>query len=107
MATYKKDGPRFDGTNYSLWKVRMQCQLRCIGEAFQKITKDPYVIPQNGPSTIDEIKDAENNIRVIEALVSALTDSEMENVIGLQIAHEIWMKLETLYEGNAQVKLAK
>lgn len=28
-------------------------------------------------------------------------------MIGLQTAHEIWKKLETLYEGDAQVKVAK
>lgn len=39
--------------------------------------------------------------------MSALTDAKMTNVMGLQTAHEIWEKLETLYEGDKHVKVAK
>lgn len=61
----------------------------------------------NRPITPDEIKEVEHKIRGKEALLSALTDLEMKNVMGLQITHEIWEKLETLYEGDKQVKVAK
>lgn len=57
--------------------------------------------------TGDEIEEVEHNIRVKEALMSALIDSEMTNVMGLQTTHEIWEKLQTLYEGDKQVKVAK
>lgn len=58
MATYayKKDSLRFDGINYSLWKIQMECHLRCIGKDYWKITKNMYSVPQNGPTTLDEIK---------------------------------------------------
>ena len=89
MASYKKDIPRFDGMNYSLWKARMECHLRCIGEPYWKITKNTYVIPQNSPSTTNEIKEAKNNVRAMEALLSALTNSEMKTVMDLKTTYEI------------------
>jgi len=107
MSTYKKGSPRFDGTNYSLWKVCMQCHLQCMGDAFWLITKDECKILKNGPSTLDELKEAEYNIQAKEALLSALTDTEMTNVLELKTAHEIWKKSETLYEGDKYVKCAK
>lgn len=67
----------------------MQCHLRCIGEEYWKITKNLYNVPQNGPTTLDEIKESECNIRDKEALLSALSDSEMTNVMDLETAHEI------------------
>lgn len=76
-------------------------------EGYWKITKNTYIVPQNGPSTPDEIKEVEHNIRVKEALLSVLTNSEMTAVMALQTAHEIWEKLEILYEGDKQVKVAK
>ena len=51
METCKKDSLRFDGKNYSIWKNRMECHLRCIGEPFQNITCNRCVVGQ-----IDESK---------------------------------------------------
>jgi len=49
----------------------------------------------------------QHNIRAKEALLSALIDIEMANVLEVQTSHGIWKKLETLYEGDAYVKCAK
>jgi len=78
-----------------------------MGDAFWLITKNAYKIPKNGPSTIDELRDVEHNIQAKEALSSALTDTELANVLELKTAHEIWNKLENLYEGDKYVKCAK
>lgn len=67
----------------------MEVHLRCLGEDYWKITKNAYFVPLNGLVTTDETKEAENIIRAKEALLSALTDSEMTNVMGLQTTHEI------------------
>jgi len=107
MSTYKKDSLRFDGTNYSIWKSHLECHLQCMGEAYWVLTKDEYNPPEKGPSTPDELKDTENNLRAKEALLSALIDSKMTNVFGLKTTHEIWKKLENLYEGDEYVKCAK
>lgn len=95
---FKKDSLGFDGSNYTMWKRHMEVHLKCLEEDYWKITKNTYFVPQNGPSTLDEVK---------EAFLSALIDSKMINVIELQTAHETWEKLEILYEGNTQVKVSK
>ena len=66
-----------------------------------------YIIPQNGPTTSVEIIDFEYNIQAKEALLSAFTNFEMTNVMDMKTTHEIWENLETLYEGDANVKIAK
>lgn len=95
--SFKKDSPRLDGTNYTLQKNQMEFHLRCISEDYWKIIKNVKNAPQNGPTTLDEIKEVEFNIRDKEAMLSALSDSKMTNVMDLQAAHEICKKLETLY----------
>ena len=47
------------------------------------------------------------NIRAKEALLSALSDAEMTNVMELESADQIWGNLQILYEGNATVKMNK
>lgn len=104
---FKKDSLRFDGRNNTMWKNRMEVHLKCLGEDYRKITKNVYGVPQNGPSTPNEVKEDEYNFRAKEALLSALIDFEMTNVMELQIVQEIQGKLEILYEGVSQVKIAK
>lgn len=43
----------------------------------------------DGPSTSNEIKEVEYNIRAKEALLSGLTNLEMTNVMELQTIHDI------------------
>lgn len=85
--SFKKYSSRFDGTHYTLRKNWVESHLRCIGEDFWKITKNVYNVPQNGPTTTNEIKEDEFNIRAMEVLLSALSNSEMTNVIDLQTGH--------------------
>lgn len=87
--TYKKKSLRFDGTNYTLWKNQMECHLRCLGEEYWKITNNVCNVQQNGVVIAAKIKEVEFNIRAKEALLSALTNPKMTNVIGLQTTHEI------------------
>lgn len=85
----------------------MEVHFKFLGEDYWKITKNVYYAPLNGQTTPDEVKEVEHNIRVKEAFLSALTDSDMTNVIGLQAAHVILEKLEILYKGDKQVKVSK
>lgn len=85
----------------------MECHLKCLCDDYWKITKNTYNIPQNGLVLANEMKYVEQNIRAKEAILSALTNSKMTKVMGLKTTHEIWQKLETLYEGDKHVKFAK
>lgn len=67
---FRKESPGFDGSNYAIWKDQMEVDLKCLGEDYWMITKNTYIFPHNGPSTPNEIKEAERNIRTKEALLS-------------------------------------
>lgn len=56
---------------------------------------------------MDELKEFEQNIRAKDEFFIALTNTEMKNVMELKIAHEIYKILETLYEGDSYVNIAK
>lgn len=47
METYvfKKESPRFYGSNYIVWKDRMKLNLKCLGDEYWKITKIVYNVP--------------------------------------------------------------
>jgi hypothetical protein len=66
-----------------------------------------YIIPNDGTSTLNDLRDVECNITKKEEFLSALTNTEMTNVMDLKNAHEISKKLKTLYEGDNQVNMAK
>jgi len=105
--SYKKDSLKFDGTNFNLWKGCMKCHLKCMGMAYWTIVITKYTPPQGGLKAPNEITDVENNLWTIEALLSALSDLELSNVIDLPTAFEIWEKLKLLHEGDKYVKCAR
>jgi hypothetical protein len=45
--------PMFNGTNFSLWKIRMKTYLMSLGMEIWKIVVDGYKIPNTLP--IDEV----------------------------------------------------
>lgn len=88
----------------------MKIHLRCLGVEVWEIVEKEYIPhdPNSGtPTPIDEQKRAENDVRAKKELLSALFDEKLLNVIELENANLIWTKLETLYEGDQAVKIAK
>jgi len=107
MSSYKKDSLKFDGTNFNLWKSHMQCHLQSMGMQYWTMASTKYTPPQNDLKNANEITYVENNLQTKEALLNALSDSELTNVVDLQTAFEIWEKLELLHEGDKYVKCAR
>lgn len=90
---FKKDSPIFYGMNYSLQKNQMKIHLMCLGGCYWDIVEKDYQPPQNRPLTQDEQKEVEENIKSKEALINALKDEQMANVMELNIAHKLWRSL--------------
>lgn len=59
------------------------------------------------PLTIDQHKDIENDLKVRKALLSALCNEKLMNVIELDTTNEIWTKFETLFEDDKEVNIIK
>lgn len=88
----------------------MKIHLRCLGDEVWEITEKgytPYDPHSRTPTPPDEQKKDNNDVRVKEAFLSSLSDENLLNVIKLKNAKHIWLKHETLYEGDQVVKIAK
>lgn len=103
----KKEGPKFNKDNYKIQKNRMKIYLKGLGAQYQKHVENTYVAPTTAPLTPDELKDLQENMQALEAIVSTLSNSEYIDVQGFKTAHDIWEKLETIHGGNEHVQRAK
>lgn len=58
-----------------------------------------YTDPQNGPTTLNEIKAYENNAKATVAIVTCLNDAIFSKVTDAKLSKEIWEKLKSVFEG--------
>lgn len=102
--------PKLDGTNYGIWKIRMENHLRCLGKDIWEITKKgytPYDLASGNPAPADLDKNIENDCRATKALLCALTDKKIMGLTNKSLAKDMWDKLQTLNEGDPTFKIAK
>lgn len=105
---FRKESPKLDGTNYGIWKIRMETHLNCIGKDIWDVTKNGYTVPtQSQPYPPNLTKDEENDCKAREALLSALPYQQIMELSDRSTAKAIWDHLETLNEGDSIVKIAK
>ena len=84
---------KFDGTNYHLWKFKIQMVLE------EKDLWDALV--EDRPTTIEEALVWDRKDRKAKAVIClALSDAQLMNVRSATSAVEVWTKLEALYEGK-------
>lgn len=57
--------------------------------------------------TDDQKKEQQEKNEVLEAIISSLSNVEQVDVHGLEIAYEVWKKLEEIYSGDEHVKISK
>ena len=111
LATiFRREIPKLDGTNYGIWKIRMETHLRCLGKDIWEITEKgytPYDLTSSNPAPANLDKNIENDCRAREALLCALTDQQIMGLTNKSLAKVIWDKLQTLNEGDPTVKIAK
>jgi hypothetical protein len=84
---------KFDGTNYHLWKFKIQMVLE------EKDLWDALV--EDRPATVEGALDWDRKDRKAKAVIClALTDAQLMNVRSAATSLEVWTKLEALYEGK-------
>lgn len=66
-----------------------------------------YTVPQNPPSTLDEMKAFESNAKAMNAIMYGLSESEFVKVMHYDIPQAMWDKLKNAYEGDEKVKKDK
>ena len=94
MAEGIKTLPKFDGLNFSIWKVKM--------------TKH-FSVPIGDEDIWSDIatKEFDANAKAHYVLLQALNDDDITRVIHCKSFYEIWSHLVITYEGTSQVKRAK
>lgn len=99
--------PIFEGSDYSLWKVKMRGYLTSLSFNTWKSMKNKYVQLANDLTTSDAIQVYEENEKARQVIVSVLSKNELTKVISLNTAYEVQEELRDVYEGNTRVKLSK
>ena len=95
--------PRFDGTNYSLWAMRMRFYMK--GLHLWNHTQGEVVVPElTGNPTVAAIKRHEDMLaranRAVSTLHSAMSDAILSRLLSCETAKEIWDKLKAEFEGD-------
>lgn len=85
----------------------MKIYIKGLGAQYWNHVINKYVSPTTSPLTLDEIKERQENIQALEAIVSTLSNFEYIDVHGLETAFEVWEKLELIYGGDEHVQREK
>ena len=96
--------PLFNGEGYALWKIRMKKFMLCLGFDIWKSVVDGYTAPATPTKDIGGKKICNDNSRVVNGMLTGLTNSICVKVMHCKSAKEIWDKLEVVYEGYEKVK---
>ena len=104
---FRKNSPKFDGTNYDSWMDKMKTRLLCMGPGYWLLTKVEKTIVEE--DKLENYTEEERdlfmcNIRVREALLLIMPKNEYTQVKLLKTSHEIWKALESNYEGDKHAK---
>ena len=101
--------PFFDGSNYTVWKVRMRDFLCAIDEAVWDTVENGYVRPTTTKSEWNKatLTLANVNSKAINAIFCGVSTNEFHRISHVKNAKEAWTILETTYEGTKKVKDTK
>lgn len=102
----KREGPKFNRENFSIWKDRMKIYIRSMGAQHWSYVENAYAAP-TGTLIDDQKREMQENGQVMEALISSLSEIEFINVQDKVNPKEVWDTLENIYGGDDHVKQAK
>jgi hypothetical protein len=98
--------PLFNGTNVSLWKVRMRTYIMSLGVDVWNVVEIGYV-KRVVLANKDDKLEFNFNTKAMNVILSGLAEAEFLKVMHLESTKEMWDKLISNYEGNEKVKDAK
>ncbi|XP_043696587.1 uncharacterized protein LOC122647194 [Telopea speciosissima] len=99
--------PHFDGTEYVFWKNRMETYLGSLGYGVLRLICTKFEMPDTEPTDETEIKKFENNLKAMNALKSALTNTKLAKVMDCKTTKQLWDRLKGVHEGDQRVKKFK
>jgi len=91
--------PLFCGTNYLIWKRRMQGYLEAEGSGVWQSVLTGYDHPKKVKTTAQK-EARKNNSMAMESILEGLSDSIKEKIGKCNTAKELWLKIEHLYSSK-------
>lgn len=99
--------PLFDGNDYVFWKVKMEAFIHSLDVRMWDVVTTKYTVPPSVPTDANEKLKFELDKKARYALLCGLTRDVFAKVIYCKSANDIWVKLETIYQGDDKVKESK
>ena len=98
-----KTPPKFDGPNFSIWKVKITIFLQSLGSRVAKVVTEPFSILVGDQDTWSDIatKEFDANTKAHYALLQVLNDDNIVRVIHYKSTYEIWSYLVVTHEGKS------
>lgn len=75
----KREGPKFNRDNFKIWKDRMKIYIKSMGAQQWSYVENVFVI-LIGTLTDDQKREIQENGKVMEALISSLSEIEFIDV---------------------------
>jgi len=109
IAESIKTPPKFDGLNFSIWKIKMIIILQSLGSRVAKAVTKPFSVLIVDEDTWSDIttKEFDVNAKAHYAFLQALNDDDIVRVIHCKSAYDIWTHLVVTHEKISQVKRVK
>jgi len=101
MAEGIKTPHKFNGLNFSIWKVKMTVFLQSLGSQVAKAVTKPFREPDGNEDIWSEIatNKFDANAKPRYVLLHALNDDDIARIIYCKSAHEIWLHLVIMHGG--------
>ncbi|XP_073276448.1 uncharacterized protein [Primulina huaijiensis] len=116
LANAELRPPILDGTNYSLWKVKIRYYIKSIDErAWQRVINgwtSPIMIDQDGDSlpkpetdwTADEVQNSNYNPKALNAIFTSVDMNTFSLITNCTSAKNAWDTLQRHCEGSESVR---
>ncbi|WVZ99242.1 hypothetical protein U9M48_044570 [Paspalum notatum var. saurae] len=100
--------PILDRLNYAYWASDMKMHLISLHPSLWEIVVVGVNIPNKDELITSEMmQDLHRNAQAVRILNNGLSEEEHRKVKGMEIAKEIWDKLQLAHEGDRKAKLGK
>ena len=97
--------PLFDGNDYVFWKVRMEAFIHSLDVRIWDVVITKYTIPTIIHTNANDKLTYELDKKARYALLCGLTKDVFAKVFYYKLANDIWVKLETIYQGDEKVRV--
>jgi hypothetical protein len=99
--------PVFDGSNYTLWKIRMRAYLKFVD--VWHIVESGWSIPDKTMAewTTVENRASSANDKALHSIFTAVSMEEFSRISRCVIAKEAWETIEITHEGTEVVRASK